>query len=108
MASALTLEKNFNEMLGFSDDEVRQIIRYYNEAGAFSLDEEATLEEMRPWYDGYCFSEYPKVAGHHVFNSDMVLYYLQSFLMNGEEPVEKIDPNTKTDYAKLDRVVRLD
>ena len=38
----------------------------------------------------------------------MVLYYLQSFLMNGEEPVEKIDPNTKTDYAKLDRVVRLD
>ncbi|MDY4551719.1 MAG: AAA family ATPase [Parabacteroides sp.] len=108
IATALTLEKNFNEMLGFSDDEVRQIIRYYNEAGAFSLDEEATLEEMRPWYDGYCFSEYPKVAGHHVFNSDMVLYYLQSFLMNGEEPVEKIDPNTKTDYAKLDRVVRLD
>ena len=48
MASALTLEKNFNEMLGFSDNEVRQIIRYYNEVGAFSLDEEATLEEMCP------------------------------------------------------------
>ena len=108
IATALTLEKNFNEMLGFSDDEVRQIIRYYNVVGAFSLDEEATLEAMRPWYDGYCFSEYPKVVGHHVFNTDMVLYYLQSFLMNGGEPVEKVDPNTKTDYAKLDRVVRLD
>ena len=52
IASALTLDEQFNEMLGFSDEEVRQIIRYYNEAGAFSLDEEETLEAMRPWYDG--------------------------------------------------------
>ena len=108
IATALTLEKQFNEMLGFSDDEVRQIIRYYNEAGAFSLDEEETLKAMRPWYDGYCFSEYGNVEGHHVFNTDMVLYYLKSFLLNGEAPTEMVDPNTKTDYAKLDRVVRLD
>ena len=108
IATALTSEKQFNEMLGFSDDEVRQIIRYYNEVGAFSLDEEETLKAMRPWYDGYCFSEYGNVEGHHVFNTDMVLYYLKSFLLNGEAPTEMIDPNTKTDYAKLDRVVRLD
>ena len=108
IATALTLEKQFNEMLGFSDEEVRQIIRYYNEAGAFSLDEDETLKAMRPWYDGYCFSEYANVEGHHVFNTDMVLYYLKSFLLNGEEPSDLIDPNAKTDYAKLDRVVRLD
>ena len=108
IASALTLDEQFNEMLGFSDEEVRQIIRYYNEAGAFSLDEEETLEAMRPWYDGYCFSEYADVKNHHVFNTDMVLYYLKSFLNNGREPADKLDPNTKTDYAKLDRIVRLD
>ncbi len=108
IASALTLDEQFNEMLGFSDEEVRQIIRYYNEAGAFSLDEEETLEAMRPWYDGYCFSEYADVKNHHVFNTDMVLYYLKSFLNNGRQPADKIDPNTKTDYAKLDRIVRLD
>ena len=108
IATALTLEKQFNEMLGFSDEEVRQIIRYYNGVGAFSLDEEETLQSMRPWYDGYCFSEYAQVDGHHVFNTDMVLYYLKSFLLNGEAPTEMVDPNTKTDYAKLDRVVRLD
>ena len=108
IASALTLDEQFNEMLGFSDEEVRQIIRYYNEAGAFSLDEEETLEAMRPWYDGYCFSEYSDVKNHHVFNTDMVLYYLKSFLNNGREPADKLDPNTKTDYAKLDRIVRLD
>ena len=108
IATALTLDKHFNEMLGFSDEEVRGIIRYYNEAGAFSLDEDETLRAMRPWYDGYCFSEYANVEGHHVFNTDMVLYYLKSFLMNGEAPDDMIDPNTKIDYAKLDRVVRLD
>ena len=108
IATALTLEEHFNEMLGFSDEEVRQIIRYYNEVGAFSLDEDETLAAMRPWYDGYCFSEYANVEGHHVFNTDMVLYYLKSFLLNGREPADMIDPNAKTDYAKLDRIVRLD
>ena len=108
IATALTLEKQFNEMLGFSEEEVRGIIRYYNEVGAFSLDEDETLRAMRPWYDGYCFSEYANVEGHHVFNTDMVLYYLKSFLLNGEAPDDLIDPNTRTDYAKLDRVVRLD
>ena len=108
IATALTLEKQFNEMLGFSEEEVRGIIRYYNEVGAFSLDEDEMLRAMRPWYDGYCFSEYANVEGHHVFNTDMVLYYLKSFLLNGEAPDDLIDPNTRTDYAKLDRVVRLD
>ena len=108
IAKALTLKKNFNEMLGFSDEDVREMIRYYNEAGAFSLDEEETLETMRPWYDGYCFSEYTDVEGHHVFNPDMVLYYLSNCIDEGEAPADMVDPNAKTDYAKLDRIVRLD
>ena len=108
IATALTLKKNFNDMLGFSDEDVREMIRYYNEAGAFSLDEEETLETMRPWYDGYCFSEYTDVEGHHVFNPDMVLYYLSNCIDEGEAPADMVDPNAKTDYAKLDRIVRLD
>ena len=108
IAKALTLDKNFNEMLGFSDVEVREIIRYYNGVGAFHLDEDEALEAMRPWYDGYCFTEYADVKGHQVFNTDMVLYYLGSFLQSGEAPADLIDPNAKTDYAKLDRIVRLD
>lgn len=108
IATALTLKKKFNEMLGFSDEDVREMIRYYNEAGAFSLDEEETLETMRPWYDGYCFSEYTDVEGHHVFNPDMVLYYLSNCIDEGEAPADMVDPNAKTDYAKLDRIVRLD
>ena len=94
-------------MLGFSDEDVREMIRYYNEAGAFSLDEEETLEAMRPWYDGYCFSEYADVENHHVFNTGMVVYDRKGVVNDGREAADKIDPNTKTDYAKLDRIVRL-
>ena len=108
IATALTLEPKFNEMLGFSEEEVRQLVSYYNEVGAISVDVEETVETMKPWYDGYCFSELRDVSGHHVFNPDMVLYYLKSHLLNGEPPMDMVDPNTKTDYAKLDRVVRLD
>ena len=108
IATALTLEPKFNEMLGFSEEEVRQLVSYYNEVGAISVDVEETIETMKPWYDGYCFSELRDVSGHHVFNPDMVLYYLKSHLLNGEPPMDMVDPNTKTDYAKLDRVVRLD
>ena len=108
IATALTLEPTFNEMLGFSTEEVRQLIRYYNEVGALSLDEDETIAAMKPWYDGYCFAEFRDAENHHVYNPDMVLYYMKSLLLNGKPPKEMVDPNTKTDYAKLDRVIRLD
>lgn len=43
IATALTLDKHFNEMLDFIDEEVRHIICYYNEPGAFSLDDDETI-----------------------------------------------------------------
>ena len=108
IATALTLEPKFNEMLGFSEKDVRQLVGYYNEVAGLKVDVDETIEAMKPWYDGYCFSEFRDVTEHHVFNPDMVLYYMKSYLMNGEPPKDMVDPNTKTDYAKLDRVVRLD
>lgn len=108
IATALTLKKNYNEMLGFSEEEVREMIRYYNEVGAFSLDEDDTLNVLRRWYGGYCFSEYNDVEGHTVFNSTMVLYYLKHIIFNGKAPSDIIDPNTIISYAGIDRIVRLD
>ena len=49
----------FNNMLGFSTEEVREMFTYYKEAGSLpaNFDIEAMIEEMRPWYDNYCFSK---------------------------------------------------
>ena len=43
----------FNNMLGFSTEEVREMFTYYKEAGSLpaNFDIEAMIEEMRPWYD---------------------------------------------------------
>jgi len=43
-------------MLGFSETDVRQMIRYYQSVGVLKADEDALIAEMKPWYDGYCFS----------------------------------------------------
>ncbi len=108
IATALTLKKNYNEMLGFCDEDVREMICYYNEAGSVSLDEEETLNVLRRWYGGYCFSEYNDVEGHTVFNTTMVLYYLKHIIFDGKAPSDMIDKNTIRSSVDIDRLVRLD
>ena len=56
IATNITMDSRFNRMLGFSETEVREMIRYYQSAGILHADEEALIAEMKPWYDGYCFS----------------------------------------------------
>ena len=38
----------------------------------------------------------------------MVFYYLRNYMSTGEAPDQMIDPNTKTDYNKMKRVLQLD
>ena len=49
----------FDKMLGFSTEEVREMFTYYKKADRLpaDCDIEAMIEEMRPWYDNYCFAE---------------------------------------------------
>jgi len=43
-----------------------------------------------------------------MFNSDMVLYYLRNRIQSNESPEQMIDPNTRTDYNKMKRLIQLD
>ena len=63
---------------------------------------------MKPWYDNYCFSEDALRTQSRVFNCDMVLYYLRNYIETGESPRQMIDPNTKTDYNKMKKLLQLD
>ena len=109
IASNISTRAEFNMMLGFSEEDVRQMIRYYKEAGSLpNHTEEELLAEMKPWYDGYCFSKRALGPDPKMFNCDMVLYYLNRVMQTGESPEEMIDPNTRTDYAKMRKLVQLD
>ena len=100
----------FNQMLGFSTEDVREMFEYFKSAGKVrpDCDVESVIAEMKPWYDNYCFSKNALQTQSKVFNCDMVLYYLRNYAENGEAPEEMIDPNTKTDYNKMKKLLQLD
>ena len=100
----------FNQMLGFSTEDVRDLFTYYKNSGDLPADTdvEAIIEDMKPWYDNYCFSEEALRTQSKVFNCDMVLYYLRNYMGTGEAPRQMIDPNTKTDYNKMKKLLQLD
>ena len=103
----LSTNPKFNAMLGFTQDDVRTMFRYYQEVGWLEGDIEEMIGEMKPWYDNYCFAK-TLIGKEHVFNSDMVLYYLSRRVDTGQSPEEMIDPNTRTDYNKMKKLIQLD
>lgn len=104
----ISTDPRFNTMLGFSETDVRQMFTYYKEAGQLKGDIDAMIEEMRPWYDNYCFARRSLDVDPKIFNCDMVLYYLNNYLGFGHAPDEMVDKNIRTDYSKLKMLVRLD
>ena len=98
IGSNISLEPKFDQMLGFTEAEVRQLLELYRDHGAFDQEVEAALDVMREWYNGYRFSEEAEVD---IYNTDMVLYYLKYSIPNREMPRELIDTNVRIDYGKL-------
>ena len=94
----LSLRADFNEMLGFTEDEVRRMLETYRDLGVFDQDVETALGTMREWYNGYRFSE---EAEGIVYNTDMVLHYLKHSVPNKAGPRQLIDTNVRIDYGKL-------
>ena len=110
IALNMTIDSRFNQMLGFSEDDVRQMIRYYKEVGAIKpeVSEDSIIADIKPWYDNYCFAKDSFGREPSMFNSDMVCYYMSTLVDTGRKPEELIDPNTMTDYGKLKRLIRID
>ena len=106
----ISTKPEFNQMLGFSMEEVRKMFAYYKEVGGIpaTSDIEAMIDEMKPWYDNYCFSKNALETQSKVFNCDMVIYYLRNYMDYGQAPDQMIDPNTRTDYNKMKKLLQLD
>ena len=106
----LSMNPKFDKMLGFSTEDVRAMLLYYKEVGMLPAesDVEVMLTEMKPWYDNYCFAKECLKQDARVFNCDMVLYYLRNRIQLGASPEQMIDPNTRTDYNKMKKLIQLD
>ena len=94
----ISFHSEFNDMLGFTEEEVCNLLEMYRDYGVFNQDVEAALAVMREWYNGYRFA---KSAQGDLYNTDMVLYFLDESIPNRGMPDELIDTNVRIDYGKL-------
>ena len=106
----ISIKPEFDEMLGFSTTDVVKMFTYYKEHGSIPADSDidAIVNDMKPWYDNYCFAKQALKKKTRMFNCDMVLYYLRNYMDAGCPPEEMIDPNTRTDYGKMKKLLQFD
>jgi len=94
----ISLQSRFNTLLGFCEDEVVETLTYYHDTGRLTLDVEVCLETMAAWYAGYRFAN---KAAEHLYNTDMVFYFLLRAQDEDSLPQNLVDDNIRIDYGKL-------
>lgn len=90
----ISLDETFNDMVGVTKSELKDFITYYG----LKEREDSIIARCDNWYNSYRFN---KNVEHTIYNSDMILYYLDSIIRKNEEPDQLIDVNVRTDYSKL-------
>ncbi len=101
IAANISQDENFNSLLGFSETECLRLFTDFKGVGKYTEGDPAEwVAAIKPWYDGYCFAG-DRRGEESVFNSDMVLYFLDKLVGTGKAPKNWIDSNISTDYAKL-------
>lgn len=103
-----SLHPQFNEMTGFTEEEVREMLEYYSSVLPFNHTVDELIKEMKPWYDNYCFSikRYGKTT---MYNSVVVLNFLDNYIHNDYDiPDSMIESNIRIDYDKIRMLIRHD
>ena len=98
----ISFDATYNPMVGFTETEVEALVKTYRECGVLTKEHDAVMAVMREWYNGYRFAE---DADEDVYNTDMVLYYLDHSIPNKRGPRYLIDSNVRVDYVKLRHLV---
>ena len=108
-----SLAPEFNEMVGFTEDEVREMLAYYTSVLPFRHSVDELIEVMKPWYDNYCFatSECGKTT---ICNPAMVLNFVDNYIQSNYEIPKKpceVIPSTdevisSTDHEIVRQLIR--
>lgn len=108
-----SLAPEFNEMVGFTEEEVREMLAYYASVLPFRHSVDELIEVMKPWYGNYCFdnSECEKAT---IYNPAMVLNFVDNYIQSNYEIPKKpceVIPSTdevisSTDHEIVRQLIR--
>ena len=101
ISSDKTQDREFNEMMGFTVNELKELM---TRQGITEEEQEKLLPIMKENYDGYKFAVYGK---EKMYNSNMCLYFLNEYTRFKEIPTRLIDVNIASDYSKLGKMLDL-
>ena len=103
-----SLSSDFNEMTGFTEEEVRKMLDYYGSILPFNHTTDELIKVMKPWYDNYCFAE-ERYGETTMYNSMMVLYFVDNYIdYEYQIPKKMVETNIRIDYDKLRMLIRHD
>ncbi len=100
IATNLSTDAEFTSMIGFTHEEVKEIVKEL----VLAEDVEKVYKDLEANYDGYRFS---KKSEEKTFNSTLVLYYLKEYIRHRSAPDKLLDVNMNTSGDKIRRTVEL-
>ncbi len=95
----ISQDVRFNEMIGFTQEEVKWIMEKEK-----IEEKEELLPIIKENYDGYMFS---KKAQEKIYNSNMTLYFFKEYIPFNQIPDKLMDVNIASDYSKLEKMINL-
>jgi len=95
IAKNLTMSKRYNNMLGFTKQEVEQLM---DETG---VNRDFINVDMEWYYNGYLFNE---DATERMYNPSMMLFFFSQIIEEGKVSKNIIDDNLKIDYGRLQKL----
>ena len=101
IAKDITTDEDFNEMVGFSQEE---LIELMNEQEISEESQKNILPIMKEYYDGYRFAMHSE---NYIYNSNMCLNFLSDYIRLGKMPKQLVDVNIASDYSKLGKMLDL-
>ena len=112
VATNITTVAEFSDIMGFTSDEVKELLTLtYARSGKrgevvdLTEEEQTTIYEVfRDNYNGYLFS---KNSQSKVFNSTLIMYYMKHYLRSRVAPDTLVDDNLNQTGATIESIVSL-
>ncbi len=105
IAEPISLEPKYDQIVGITETELHDMVTYYQSVNAIQKSTDEIISEIKPYYDGFCFSENSIGIDPPIYNTNSVLRYLNHLIILGESPKEMIDVSSRTETSKLNYLV---